>query len=164
MTYLLDANVFIDAKNRYYGFDIAPGFWYWLQDAHEEHDIASTTAVRAELFRQEDQLTEWARTLPPSFWLEESAADLQALQRVTAWTMDPSSRFQQNARTDFLAAADYRLVSLALSGQHTIVTHEIKNPDRKNRIKIPDACAELGVDCHEPFDLFRHLKLRLVIG
>lgn len=24
--YLLDANVLIEAKNRYYGFDIAPGF------------------------------------------------------------------------------------------------------------------------------------------
>ncbi|PMD04330.1 DUF4411 family protein, partial [Brevibacterium paucivorans] len=25
--YLLDANVLIEAKNRYYAFDIAPGFW-----------------------------------------------------------------------------------------------------------------------------------------
>ncbi len=32
--YLLDANVFIDAKNRYYGFDIVPAFWDWLQQAH----------------------------------------------------------------------------------------------------------------------------------
>jgi hypothetical protein len=30
MTYLLDANVFIEAKNRYYGLDFAPGFWDWL--------------------------------------------------------------------------------------------------------------------------------------
>lgn len=28
--FLLDANVFIEAKNRYYGFDICPGFWRWL--------------------------------------------------------------------------------------------------------------------------------------
>ena len=25
--YLLDANVFIEAKNRYYGFDFCPAFW-----------------------------------------------------------------------------------------------------------------------------------------
>jgi hypothetical protein len=30
MAYLLDANVFIEAKNRYYGFEICPGFWEWL--------------------------------------------------------------------------------------------------------------------------------------
>lgn len=30
MQYLLDANVFIEAKNRYYGFDFCPAFWNWL--------------------------------------------------------------------------------------------------------------------------------------
>ena len=25
--YVLDSNTFIDAKNRYYGFDIVPSFW-----------------------------------------------------------------------------------------------------------------------------------------
>jgi hypothetical protein len=28
--YLLDANVFIQAKNLHYGFDFCPGFWDWL--------------------------------------------------------------------------------------------------------------------------------------
>lgn len=27
MAYLLDANVFIQAKNRHYGFDFCPAFW-----------------------------------------------------------------------------------------------------------------------------------------
>jgi hypothetical protein len=31
--FLLDSNVFIQAKNFYYGFDICPGFWKWLDDA-----------------------------------------------------------------------------------------------------------------------------------
>jgi hypothetical protein len=30
MAYLLDANVFIEAKNRYYGLDFCPAFWEWL--------------------------------------------------------------------------------------------------------------------------------------
>lgn len=28
--YFLDTNVFINAKNFYYQFDIHPGFWDWL--------------------------------------------------------------------------------------------------------------------------------------
>ena len=28
--YLLDANVFIQAKNLHYGFDFCPAFWDWL--------------------------------------------------------------------------------------------------------------------------------------
>ena len=30
MAYLLDANVFIQAKNLYYGLDFCPAFWDWL--------------------------------------------------------------------------------------------------------------------------------------
>lgn len=30
MTYLLDANVFIQAKNLHYGPDFCPAFWQWL--------------------------------------------------------------------------------------------------------------------------------------
>ena len=30
--YLLDANVFIQAKNLHYGFDFFPAFWDWLVD------------------------------------------------------------------------------------------------------------------------------------
>lgn len=39
MTYLIDANVLIEAKNRYYAFDIAPGFWKWLDRAGTRHGI-----------------------------------------------------------------------------------------------------------------------------
>ena len=30
MSYLLDANVFISAKNLHYGLDFCPAFWEWL--------------------------------------------------------------------------------------------------------------------------------------
>ena len=30
MTDLLDADTLIDAKNRYYDFDVCPGFWDWI--------------------------------------------------------------------------------------------------------------------------------------
>ncbi len=31
MPYLLDTNVFIQAKNLHYGFDFCPAFWDWLK-------------------------------------------------------------------------------------------------------------------------------------
>ena len=33
-TYLLDANIFIQAKNLHYGFDFCPAFWEWIDEAH----------------------------------------------------------------------------------------------------------------------------------
>jgi hypothetical protein len=38
MAYLLDANVFIQAKNLYYGLDFCPAFWDWLI-AHNEASL-----------------------------------------------------------------------------------------------------------------------------
>ena len=35
MAYLLDANVFISAKNLHYGFDFCPAFRDWLIEGHE---------------------------------------------------------------------------------------------------------------------------------
>ena len=31
MVYLLDANVFIEAKNHYYRFEVCPAFWEWIE-------------------------------------------------------------------------------------------------------------------------------------
>ena len=41
MTYLLDTNIFIDAKNRYYGFDICPAFWEWLTKLNKSEIVFS---------------------------------------------------------------------------------------------------------------------------
>ena len=38
MAYLLDANVFIEAKRRHYGFDFCPAFWDWL-DQQEDYRL-----------------------------------------------------------------------------------------------------------------------------
>lgn len=47
--YLIDTNVLVEAKNRYYAFDIAPGFWAWLQQAHQQSHVCSIEPVRDEL-------------------------------------------------------------------------------------------------------------------
>jgi hypothetical protein len=49
MANLLDANVFIQAKNDYYGFDLAPGFWDWLDQENARGTVFSIERVGAEL-------------------------------------------------------------------------------------------------------------------
>lgn len=39
--HLVDANVLIEAKNRYYAFDIAPGFCAWLEQGHRTGKLIS---------------------------------------------------------------------------------------------------------------------------
>ena len=45
MAYLLDANVFIQAKNLHYGFDICPAFWDWLDQQHARGLVFSVSQV-----------------------------------------------------------------------------------------------------------------------
>ncbi|MHB9112955.1 MAG: DUF4411 family protein, partial [Thermoleophilia bacterium] len=39
--YLLDANVFIEAANRYYAFDLVPAFWQALIDHATNGELLS---------------------------------------------------------------------------------------------------------------------------
>jgi hypothetical protein len=52
----LDANVFIEAKNGPYNFDMAPGFWRWLEKASKDGLIRSPISVYPEIEKGTDDL------------------------------------------------------------------------------------------------------------
>ena len=54
--YVLDANVFIQAKNDYYGFDICPGFWTSLITQHNAKRVCSIDRIRDELAEKNDDV------------------------------------------------------------------------------------------------------------
>ena len=54
--YLLDTNVFIQAKNLHYGFDFCPAFWDWLDAQNRIGKVASIDKVADELRAGADQL------------------------------------------------------------------------------------------------------------
>ena len=58
MAYLLDANVFLQAKNLHYGFDFCPAFWDWLAQANAQGRVFSIEKVKAELV--DDDAAQWA--------------------------------------------------------------------------------------------------------
>ena len=45
MTYLLDANVFIQAKNLHYGLDFCPAFWQWLIDNNQAGRVSYASKI-----------------------------------------------------------------------------------------------------------------------
>jgi len=55
--YLLDTNIFIQAKNLYYGFEFCPAFWDWLVAQNQVGKVASIEKVAEELKAGDDQLT-----------------------------------------------------------------------------------------------------------
>ena len=161
MAYLLDADVFIRAKNLHYGFDFCPGFWDWLVDANERGHVFSIEKVGDELNAGDDELAEWTNERGDEFFLLPNPEVLVAMGKVGDWVTRQG--YEPTAIDTFLQVADFYLVAQALAGVHAVVTHEIPSPSKK-RIKIPNVCIGLGVKCLTPFDMLRRERARFVLG
>lgn len=58
MPYLLDANVFIQAKNLHYGLDFCPAFWSWLIAENANKNVFSIERVADEILAGGDELAD----------------------------------------------------------------------------------------------------------
>lgn len=161
MAYLLDANVFIQAKNLHYGFDFCPAFWDWLVRGNKAGQVFSIEKVRNELQAGTDELAEWADARGAAFFMAPDSAVLPALPRVSQWA--GTQNFTPAAVNTFLNVADYWLVAQALAQRHTVVTHE-KPSDGLRQIKIPNACIGLNVPYMTLFEMLRRERARFVLG
>lgn len=150
--YVLDTDVFIDAKNRHYAFDFMPGFWDWLDDQHAAGMLCSIADVKREIDQGSDELTRWARN-HSNFFVPLDTAVQPSLQLLSNWAN--SGWFTPGAVADFLSKADYSLIAFAHAHSHVVVTQEGSDPNSKKRIFIPDGCTALGVQCMNPFQMLR---------
>jgi hypothetical protein len=161
MPYLLDANVFIQAKNLHYGLDFCPAFWDWLIQGNSARQVFSIEKVGDEIQAIADELADWATDRGDDFFLKPDAKLLPALSTVSAWAA--GQNYEPAAVNTFLQVADYYLVAHALAQRHTVVTHEIASTSTK-KIKIPDACIGLGIKCVTPYEMLRTERARFILG
>jgi hypothetical protein len=161
MAYLLDADVFIRAKNLHYGLDFCPAFWDWLVEHNASGTVFSVERVGDEVQAVADELSEWAEARGTGFFLRPDATAFPALAAVSSWAT--GQRYEPSAVSTFLQVADYYLVAQAYAAGHTVVTHEVPSASTR-RIKIPDACIGLGIKCMTPFEMLRRERARFVLG
>lgn len=161
--YLLDADTLISAHRQYYPFDFCPGFWDWLEQKHKRGRVFSVDAVYAELQRGGDELSRWAKTMKQrGFFLDAGKVDIApAIFRLSQWVS--ASNFTPEAIHEFNDSADLLMIAFAKVQNCTVVTDEKSEPARRNKVKIPDACNELQLQCVNLFDLMRAEKIQLVI-
>ncbi|MCP5419718.1 MAG: DUF4411 family protein [Gammaproteobacteria bacterium] len=85
MSYLLDANVFIQAKNLHYGLDFCPAFWQWLLDNNTAGKVFSIDKVLDEINAGADELTDWMRDNGDGLFLKTDTATVAQFSRVSGW-------------------------------------------------------------------------------
>ena len=160
--YLLDTNIFIEAKNHYYGFDFCPAFWEWLIMQNKVGKVSSIEEVNEELHGRVDALSKWADLQGPEFFRptgkEEKVMEDMA-ERISDWT---KGNYTKEGYEVFFESTDYWLVAHALAHDFTIVTRErlIKSPVQ---IQIPNVCDALGVPNVDPFEMLRCEGVRFVL-
>ena len=161
MAYLLDANVFIAAKNLHYGFDFCPAFWDWLVAGNESGRVFSVEKVGDEVLGVGDDLSYWAEKRGIGFFLRPDASVFPSMSAVTSWAS--AQEYEPEAVSTFLQVADYYLVAQAHAGRHTVITHEVPSASTR-KIKIPNACIGLGIKCMTPYEMLRRERARFVLG
>lgn len=161
MPYLLDSDVFIQAKNLHYGLDFCPAFWEWLVRSNAADRVYSIEKVGDEIEAGDDELKDWAAERGEEFFLKPDTAVVQALGQVSKWVT--SQHYEAAAVNTFLQVADCFLVAHALAYKHTVVTHEKAAPLAK-KIKIPTVCIPLGIKCMTPYEMLRRERARFVLG
>jgi hypothetical protein len=114
ISYLLDANVFIGAKNLHYGLDFCPAFWDWIVANNASGLVFSIEKVGDEVQALADELSLWAGARGPDFFLRPDAKVFPALAAVSIWAT--GQRYEPSAVSTFLQVADYYLVAQAFAG------------------------------------------------
>lgn len=112
MRYLLDANTYIQAKNQYYGMDICPAYWDWLDKQFALGIIASVDMIGRELKEGNDELASWVRERPDHFISNDDELTQTLFADIVQFVMEGD--YNPGNRDNFLAKA----ITLFLKRQH----------------------------------------------
>lgn len=157
---LLDSNVLIEAKNRYYDFDLVPAFWAWIEDQAEAGEIASTDMIYDELKNGGDDLAAWVKARRDLIFHVSSSSEAVAAAVGKLGTWVQLENYKPHVLADFMDGADPFLVGASLDTGSILVTQETPAGASRKRVKIPDACLHLGVEYESTFEMMRALGAR----
>jgi hypothetical protein len=159
--YIADTNFFIQAHRGTYPLDVVPSFWIKVKELAETGKIISIDKVKNEIYKNDDELKQWCQDNLPGNFFKDSSELIEKYIEISVWAQIRNNHYLQRAIDEFLEenAADAWLAAFALEDKDNriIVTQEISEPNRKNRIKIPDVCLFYGIKFVNTIEMFRKL-------
>ena len=163
--FVLDANVFIQAKRRFYAFDFCPGSWDMLI-WHQQHGrLCSIDKVQNEILRGGDDLAEWVKNqFGPSAFAATSTAEVTAAYSQMLNCVVAQSHFRDIAKVEFQQVADGWLAAYAKANDCVVVTMEEYDPLRTTKVPLVNVCRAFDVPTISPFDLLRCFRVQLEWG
>ncbi|HAU5564989.1 TPA: DUF4411 family protein [Serratia fonticola] len=164
--YLIDANVFIEAKNRYYNMSFCPAFWDWLIRECAGNQIFSIQSIHSELTNGNDELATWAVANRHFFLSVSDQVTQQNLVSVATYVAEQQAAVPMSAgaMTEFMRGADTWLIAKAMTMGATVVTHERLDPQCRRKFLIPNVCQNFNVNFIDTFSLLQELNASFVLA
>jgi len=121
----LDSDSFITPNRGPYAFDIAPGFWAFLERVAGEGVIASSRLVYEELHGGTgDDLSNWAEAMNErGFFVDPDAGVQAAFQEIADYV---NNRYPPHQAAHFLGGADPWIIAHAKAYAGVVVTFEAR--------------------------------------
>ena len=161
--FVLDSSIFIEAKKRYYAFDIVPTFWEKLAELAKEGKLCSIDRVRNELTKKDDELKQWIKNSFDSYFHSTSDDTILMFYRELMEWSSSNKQFNEEAKREFATAdiADAWLIAYAKVNNCIVATEERLNLNKKSKILIPNVCNEFKIEYVDTFQMLRQLEVRL---
>jgi predicted nucleic acid-binding protein len=155
--YCLDANVLIQAWQKYYNPKFCPDYWKVLTELGKNEKIFIPELVYEEIIRTEDDLSKW---------LKESKIPINKISELVTICLQKIYAADQTHRnlvdnTKARSLADPWVIAHALHENATIVTKEEKvTALNSNKIKIPNVCDNMGIRWINDFQFIDELDIK----
>ena len=146
--YCLDANVLIQAWQKYYNPKFCPQYWDIINKLGHDEKIFIPKMVYDEIIKTDDDLSSWlkASQIPIHKITEPVTVCLQKI-----YAKDPSHKNLVD-NTKARSLADPWVIAHAMNEEAVVVTKEEKvTAINSNKIKIPNVCDNMGIDWMNDF-------------
>ncbi|KAA9042007.1 DUF4411 family protein [Ginsengibacter hankyongi] len=155
--YCLDANVLIQAWQKYYSPKFCSDYWSLLNDFGENEKIFLPQNVFEEIIRTEDELATWLKNSKiPIFEVDGDVTN--CLKRIYA--ANPIHQYLVD-NTKQRSLADPWVIAHALKENACVVTKEEKvTVPKTTRIKIPNVCDNMGIRWINDFQFVEELNIQ----
>jgi len=153
--YCLDANVLIQAWNKYYSPKLCPGYWTALNEFGKKGRVFVPQHVFEEIVRTEDDLADWLKKSQiPVYPVDEGVTKCLS----DLFAADASHQLLAD-NTRYRSMADPWVIAHAMKEKACVVTKEEKITTG-NKVKIPNVCDNMGVRWINDFEMVAELALQ----
>ncbi len=155
--YCLDANVLIEAWQKYYNPKFCPEYWMVLNQLGKEGRIFIPVEVAEEIHRTEDDLSSWLKA-SDILIAKTTESVIRCWQKILASNPD-HQRLVDSTKNRSLA--DPWVIAHAMDKSAIVVTKENKETASiTKRVKIPNVCENMGVRWMDDFQFIDKLEIR----